>query len=121
MDLESHVASLRESLLRGTWQPSPVTVLRIRDPKPRTIAVPAFADRIVHHAIAAVLEPIHERRMIADNYACRRHRGTHAALRRATAWARTHAYPVWTPTEPGSRRASGGPYPSVCSRAGAAS
>lgn len=92
MDLESHVVSLRESLLRGTWQPSPVTVLRIRDPKPRTIAVPAFADRVVHHAIAAVLEPIHERRMIADNYACRRHRGTHAALRRATAWARTYRW-----------------------------
>jgi hypothetical protein len=45
-----------------------------------------------HHAIAAVLEPIHERRMIADNYACRRHRGTHAALRRATAWARTYRW-----------------------------
>ena len=32
-----------------------------------------------------------------------------------------HAYPVWTPTAPGPRTATLGPYPSVCSRAGAAS
>lgn len=92
LGLEARIVDIRDALLAGTWRPSPVTVLRIRDPKPRTIAVPAFADRIVHHALAAVLEPIHERRMIADNYACRRNRGTHAALRKATAWARTYRW-----------------------------
>ncbi len=92
LDLETHVSELHASLLAGTWRPSPVTILRIRDPKPRTIAVPAFADRIVHHAIAAVLEPIHDRRAIVDSYACRRGRGTHAALRRATAWSRTYRW-----------------------------
>lgn len=62
------------------------------DPKPRRIAVPGSGDRVVHQCIAAALEPRHERRMVADSYACRRGHGTHAALRRAAAWARTYRW-----------------------------
>lgn len=92
MDLESHLINLHADLVAETWRPSPTTSLSISDPKPRTIVVPAFRDRIVHHAIATILEPIHERRMISDNYACRRGYGTHVALRKATAWARTYKW-----------------------------
>ncbi len=39
-----------------------------------------------------VLEPLFETRLIEDSYACRRGKGTHAALRRAAAFARRHAW-----------------------------
>lgn len=89
LDLEARLFELRRALLAGSWSPSPVRHLLVHDPKPRHIAVPSFGDRIVHQCVAAALEPRHERRMIADSYACRRGHGTHAALRRAAAWART--------------------------------
>lgn len=87
--LERHLVDLRAALLDGSWRPSPVRTMTVRDLKPRVISVPPFRDRVVHQAVAAVLEPRHRRRMIADNYACVTGRRTHAALHRASAWART--------------------------------
>lgn len=34
----------------------------------------------MHHAIVRVLEPLFERRFIPDSYACRKRKGTHAAV-----------------------------------------
>jgi len=92
LDLEPQLLAIRRAVLAGTWRPSPTRALLVRDPKPRRIAVPTFGDRVVHHCVGAALEPCHERRMIADSYACRRALGTHAALRKATAWARTYRW-----------------------------
>jgi retron-type reverse transcriptase len=54
----------------------------VHDTKRRTITAPPFADRIVHHALVRAVEPLFERRFIYDSYACRRGKGTHAAVRR---------------------------------------
>ena len=43
---------------------------------------------MIHHAIVRVVEPIFERRIIEDSFACRRGKGTHAAMRRAVQFAR---------------------------------
>jgi RNA-directed DNA polymerase len=64
----------------------------IRDPKPRRIAAPAFADRVLHHAILHVLEPELERIAIFDSYACRTGKGTHRALARAQQHCRRHGW-----------------------------
>ncbi|MEO1766806.1 reverse transcriptase/maturase family protein [Thiobacter aerophilum] len=87
-DLEANLVSLHEHLLRGTWQPGRARRFWVRDPKWREITAPPFADRIVHHAIVRVIEPLFERRFIHDSYACRRGRGTHAAVMRAQAFLR---------------------------------
>jgi len=71
---------------------APTRRILVHDPKPRRIDVPTFADRVVHQCLAAALEPRIERRMIADSFACRRGHGTHAALRKARAWARTYRW-----------------------------
>lgn len=81
-DLESNLVSLHEHLLRGTWQPGQPRRFMVRDPKWREITAPPFADRIVHHAIVRVIEPLFERRFIHDSYACRASKGTHAAVDR---------------------------------------
>ena len=49
-------------------------------------------DRIVHHALCHVIEPIWEARFIHDSYACRVGKGTLAALNRAQHFARQYRY-----------------------------
>lgn len=88
LDLEANLISLHEHLLRGTWQPGNPRRFWARDPKWREITAPPFADRIVHHAIVRVIESLFERRFIADSYACRKGRGTHAAVMRTQAFLR---------------------------------
>lgn len=87
-DLEANLVNLHEHLLRGTWQPGQPRRFMVRDPKWREITAPPFADRIVHHAIVRVIEPLFERRFIHDSYACRKGKGTHAAVRRTQQFLR---------------------------------
>jgi len=47
---------------------------------------------VAHHALVRVLEPIFERRFIFDSYACRKGKGTHAALDRAQDYLRRQPY-----------------------------
>lgn len=57
--------------------------------KRRQIQAPVFADRVIHHAIVRVLEPLYERKFIYDSYSCRRGKGTHAAASRLEKFVRS--------------------------------
>ncbi|MGH9719177.1 MAG: reverse transcriptase domain-containing protein [Bryobacteraceae bacterium] len=92
LNLEPELAQLRRELLDGSYQPGPYRTFRVDDPKPRTISAAPFRDRVVHHALTQVLEPIFERRFSKDSFACRRGFGTHKALERAREGARRHRH-----------------------------
>jgi len=62
------------------------------DPKPRTIAAAKFRDRVLHHAVHDVIEPHIDRMFIYDSYACRKGKGTHAAVDRAHSFLRANKY-----------------------------
>jgi retron-type reverse transcriptase len=85
---ETEVVRLERELRERTYQPGPYRYFRILDPKERVVAAAPFRDRVVHHALVRVLEPIFEKRFIEDSCACRRGKGTHAAMRRAAEFAR---------------------------------
>lgn len=89
---EKIVVSLHEELLAGTWQPGQYRYFMISDPKEREVAAAPLRDRIVHHALVRVLEPIFDPRFIADSFACRKGRGTHAGLARAREFTRRYRY-----------------------------
>jgi len=89
---EPEVLRLQRELEAGTWRPGRAVTFEISDPKRRTITAVPFRDQVVHHALMGVLEPVFERRMVFDSYACRRGKGTHAALRRARRFVRRFAY-----------------------------
>jgi len=89
---ERELVSIRDALEAGTWSPGRFRTHWIRHPKPRLISAAPFRDRVVHHAVMNVLEPILDRRFHADSYACRRGKGTHAAARRAQRWMRRRRY-----------------------------
>ena len=79
-DPEGNLVRLREAMLAGNYHTSRYTFFKVQDPKERTIArLPYYPDRIVHHAIMNILEPIFTRLYTADTYACIKGRGGHLA------------------------------------------
>jgi retron-type reverse transcriptase len=90
--MEKELPALHEELSSGTYRHGPYHYFQIHDPKERLVAAAQFRDRVVHHAIVRVLEPIFENRFIEDSYACRAGKGTHAAMRRALHFVRGHRY-----------------------------
>lgn len=91
-DLEGHLLRIRRQLRAHAWQPHAYRRFTVAEPKPRVISAAPFEDRVVHHALCNVVEPMFERRFIADSYANRRGKGIHQALDRATHFARRYAY-----------------------------
>jgi len=79
--LEDNLFSLIDDLKNNAYEPLPFRQFRITDPKPRLISAPAFRDRVVHHSLIRIIEPIFEKRFINESFACRVGRGTHAAMR----------------------------------------
>lgn len=60
-DLERNLYRLEDELLAQTYRPGPYRSFTIRDPKLRLVSAAPFRDRVVHHALCNVLEPIFER------------------------------------------------------------
>lgn len=83
LDLENQIAMLARELEAGDYRPGAYRCFRVREPKPRLISAAPFRDRVVHHALIRVLEPIFERRFTLDSFACRKGLGTHRAIQRA--------------------------------------
>ncbi len=78
-----NIKNLREALLNGTFRTSKYDVFTIYEPKKREIyRLPYFPDRIVHHAVMNVLEPIWTSIFTADTYSCIKNRGIHAAAKK---------------------------------------
>jgi retron-type reverse transcriptase len=90
--LEPELWKLHEELSTKTYRPGAYRTFVICEPKPRQISAAPYRDRVVHHALVNVLEPIYERTFIADSYACRKGKGTHAAVRRCQHFARRFRY-----------------------------
>lgn len=89
---ETEVVKLHEELVSEQWRPGEYTYFEIHEPKLRTVAASPFRDRVVHHALVQVLEPLFEKKFIEDSYACRKGKGTHAGVRRCAEF--TRRYPV---------------------------
>ncbi|MFA5246987.1 MAG: reverse transcriptase/maturase family protein [Candidatus Micrarchaeia archaeon] len=86
--IEPNLIRLKEQLLNETWEPGEYRCFFVNDPKRRLIQAAPFEDRIVHHAICNVIEPIFERGFIGDSFACRPSKGTHAGMLRLKAFVR---------------------------------
>ncbi len=89
---EAELDALRRELLAGAYRPGPYDSFEVYEPKRRLVSAAPFRDRVVHHALVGVLEPHFEPRFIHDSYACRRGKGTHAALDRAHGLVRRRRY-----------------------------
>lgn len=91
-DLESNLVNLQRELIEKRYAPGPYHSFYIYEPKRRLISAAPFRDRVVHHALCNVIEPIFERSFIYDSYANRAGKGTHRAVDRAQQFARRYDY-----------------------------
>lgn len=83
-DPEKYLGQIHRTLTERAFVNSPYTILIKREgPKEREIwKLPYFPDRIIHHAIVNVLEPIWMRQLIRDTFAALPGRGIHDGVRR---------------------------------------
>lgn len=81
-NLRENILLLHEELKSETYQPRPLKTFILRDPKTRKISKSAFRDRIVHHALCNVIEPIFDKAFIHDSCANRKGKGNLFALKR---------------------------------------
>jgi RNA-directed DNA polymerase len=89
---EDHLFDLQDELRAFTYQPGAYRSFHIHEPKRRLISAAPFRDRVVHHALCNLIEPIFECSFIHDSYANRVGKGTHRALDRAQRFARRYRY-----------------------------
>jgi hypothetical protein len=79
-------------LLARRYAPGKYRSFLIHEPKKRKISAAPFRDRVVHHALCGVIEPLFERRFIPHSYANRRGKGTHRAVDQLQACMRKYRY-----------------------------
>ena len=91
-DLEYELITIREELQNRTYHPRPLRKFQIHEPKKWEIAASDFRDRIVHHAVCNIIEPLLEQKYIHHSYACRNGKGTHRAIRQAQSYSRKYRY-----------------------------
>ncbi len=80
-DLEDNLLTLQAELRDKTYRTSPYHTFMIYEPKEREISRLPFRDRIVHHAIMNVLEPLWVGIFSSNTYACVKKRGIHGAAK----------------------------------------
>lgn len=80
--LETNLLHLSDALYSGQWRPGGYRKVVVHEPKTRHISIAPFADRVVHHALHAVLGPAAQRSFISDSFASLPGRGQHRAIAR---------------------------------------
>jgi hypothetical protein len=83
---------LQDELRNKTYRPGPYRHFFIHEPKRRKISAAPFRDRVVHHALCNLIEPVFEAHFISHSYANRAGKGTHRAIDRLQQWAGRYRY-----------------------------
>lgn len=86
--LEDNLRQLQEELQSQAYRPGSYASFFIHEPKKRLISAAPFRDRVVHHALCHLIEPLFERSFIEDSYANRIGKGTHKAGDRCQVFSR---------------------------------
>lgn len=90
--LEDNLLQLQAELHTRTYRPGRYVNFAIHEPKRRIISAAPFRDRVVHHALCNLIQPLCERSFISDSYANRLGKGTHHACDRCQQFARRYPY-----------------------------
>jgi retron-type reverse transcriptase len=90
--LEENLLTIQQALRSKTYVPSKYYSFHIHEPKKRLISAAAFKDRVVHHALCNLIEPVFDRSFIYDSYANRSFKGTHKAISRCQHFSKKYDY-----------------------------
>ena len=81
-NLEENLFKIKEELETQSYKPDAYKEFHVYDLKKRLIKAPSFRDRVMHHALCNVIEPVFDKIFIYDSYACRKGKGTHKGVLR---------------------------------------
>jgi RNA-directed DNA polymerase len=88
----SNPLTLERQLRDGSYRPGRYTVIEVLDPKKRLVSAAPFRDRVVHHALCAVVCPILEAGFIGNTFANRIGKGTHRAIKTYERYRDRHSH-----------------------------
>jgi len=80
LNLEKNIFNLYRCLKNKTYTHGPYRGFWIHDPKVRRVHKATVVDRVLHHAIFQILNPIFEPTFIAFSFSCRVGKGTHKGV-----------------------------------------
>jgi RNA-directed DNA polymerase len=80
LNREQELFMLNQQLCNCRYQPGDYRRFSLYEKKPRIISVAPFRDRVVHHALMNIIEPIIDRHLVKSCFACRKGKGVHAAV-----------------------------------------
>jgi hypothetical protein len=90
---EARIKNIQEMLINNSFKTSNYHTKWVYEPKKRLIYVLPFSpDRIVQHAIMNIVEPIWDKLLISDSYACRIGKGMHKGSKRCMEFVRKYKY-----------------------------
>ncbi|MDR1866617.1 MAG: RNA-directed DNA polymerase [Bacteroidales bacterium] len=89
---DENLLRIREQLLNGSYRFGNYHYFTVYDPKKRTICAAAFGERVVHHAIMNICAADFDNRQIHRSYACRKNRGTFAAVEQAAVYQKKYEW-----------------------------
>lgn len=90
--MEGQLIRLERELLDGRYQPGKYLEIEVTEPKRRIVSAAPFRDRVVHHALCAVVVPLFERGFIAHSFANQTGKGTHKAIAAYERYRDRHAH-----------------------------
>ncbi len=91
-DLENQLLLLQSELKNKCYKPGIYKRFTIYDPKTRMISAAPYRDRVVHHALCQIIEPIFEKTFIDNSFANRVGKGSHRAIERFQEYAKKYPY-----------------------------
>jgi retron-type reverse transcriptase len=91
-NLETELLSLERELRGATYKPGRYVKIELFDPKHRIVSAAPFRDRVVHHALCDVVDPIFASGFIAHSFANQTGKGTHRAVAAYERYRDRHAH-----------------------------
>lgn len=91
-NIDRNLATLGLEISTGDLKIGDYYYFKIFDPKERQICAASFRERVLHHAIMNVCHAEFESFQIFDSYACRKNKGTYAAIERAKKFTKQYQW-----------------------------
>jgi len=90
--LADNLQKMHEDITQNSLPIGNYHYFTIYDPKERQICAAVFGERVLHHAIMNICHDHFEKQQIFDSYACRKGKGTYAALDRASLFIKKYQW-----------------------------
>lgn len=89
-ELNTNLLNLSHQILENELDIGKYHFFKIKDPKERLICASPFHEQVLHHALMNICHPYFERFQIDNSYACRKDKGTYAAIKKAKQFSKKY-------------------------------